>query len=177
MKKVLVVVGSARKGRVADKVAALASSDLSARKGIAVEIVDLAELGLPFFDDEYPPSSPDYKIENDAVQEWSDLVNGSDAVVLVTPEYNHNLSAIEKNAIDSLFVEWNEKPVAVVSYGWSGGSNALAAVRELAPVIKLDLKSAAELYFMKDLQPDGLVIEGGEAVSKITTALDAIGSL
>ena len=52
MKKVLVVVGSARKGRVADKVAALASSDLSARKGIAVEIVDLAELGLPFFDDE-----------------------------------------------------------------------------------------------------------------------------
>ena len=76
-----------------------------------------------------------------------------------------------------MFVEWNEKPVAVVSYGWSGGSNALAAVRELAPVIKLDLKSAAELYFMKDLQPDGLVIEGGEAVSKITTALDAIGSL
>ncbi len=174
MKKVLVVIGSARKGRVADKVTTLVNSDLATRKDISVEAVDLAELQLPFFDNEYPPSNPEYKIENEIVQKWSDAVSGSDVVILVTPEYNHNLSAIEKNAIDSLFVEWNDKPVVVVSYGWSGGSKALAAIRELATVVKLDLKSSAELYFMKDLQPDGSVIADGEATSKITAALDVL---
>lgn len=177
MKEVLVVLGSARKGRVADKVAELVDLDLSSREGVHAILVDLAELELPFFDNEYPPSNPDYKIKNEAVQKWSGLVKDSDAVILVTPEYNHNLSAIEKNAIDSLFVEWNEKPVVVVSYGWSGGSKALAAISELATVVKLDLKSSAELYFMKDLQPDGSVIEDGEAASKITAALNTVDSL
>lgn len=177
MKKVLVVIGSARKGRVADKVTALVNSDLGTRQNITIETVDLAELNLPFFDDEYAPSNPDYRINDERVQKWSDLVSGSDVVVLVTPEYNHNLSAIEKNAIDSLFVEWNDKPVIIVSYGWSGGSKALAAIRELAPVVKLDLKSSAELYFMKDLQVDGSVIENSEAIDKITTALDSVDLL
>lgn len=174
MKKVLVVIGSARKGRVADKVTTLVNADLGNRENITVETVDLAELNLPFFDNEYAPSNPDYKIENDTVQTWSDLVNGSDVVVLVTPEYNHNLSAIEKNAIDSLFVEWNDKPVIVVSYGWSGGSKSLAAISELAPVVKLDLQATAELAFMKDIQVDGSVIDGGEAVSKIAAAFDVL---
>ncbi len=174
MKKVLVVIGSARKGRVADKVVSLVKADLANRKDISVEIADLADIDLPFFDNENAPSSPDYKIENENVQKWSDLVNGSDVVVLVTPEYNHNLSAIEKNAIDSLFVEWNDKPVVVVSYGWSGGSKSLAAIRELAPVVKLDLQATAELAFMKDIQVDGSVIDGGEAASKIAAAFDVL---
>lgn len=177
MKKILVVIGSARKGRVADKVTALVNLDLETRQNIAVETIDLAELNLPFFDNENAPSNPDYKINDERVQKWSDLVSSSDVVVLVTPEYNHNLSGIEKNAIDSLFVEWNDKPVITISYGWSGGSKALAAIRELAPVVKLDLKSSAELYFMKDLQVDGSVVEGSETVDKITTALDSIDSL
>lgn len=177
MKKILVVIGSARKGRVADKVTALVNLDLETRQNIAVETIDLAELNLPFFDNEHAPSNPDYKINDERVQKWSDLVSSSDVVVLITPEYNHNLSGIEKNAIDSLFVEWNDKPVITISYGWSGGSKALAAIRELAPVVKLDLKSSAELYFMKDLQVDGSVVEGSETVDKITTALDSIDSL
>lgn len=177
MKEVLVVLGSARKGRVADKVADLVNADLADRDNVHATLVDLAELGLPFFDNEHAPSNPDYKINDERVQKWSDLVSSSDVVVLVTPEYNHNLSAIEKNAIDSLFVEWNDKPVITVSYGWSGGSRALAAIRELATVVKLDLKSTAELYFMKDLQADGSMIEGGETVDKIAAALDAVDSL
>ncbi|MGE5309539.1 MAG: NADPH-dependent FMN reductase [Sphaerimonospora mesophila] len=174
MKKVLVVIGSARKGRVADKVTALVNADLGNREDITVETVDLAELKLPFFDNEHAPSNPDYKVENEIVREWGNLVSGSDIVVLVTPEYNHNLSAIEKNAIDSLFAEWNDKSVIVVSYGWSGGSKAVAAIRELAPVVKMNLESTAELFFMKDLQLDGTMIDGGEATSKVAAALDVI---
>ena len=73
-----------------------------------------------------------------------------------------------------MFVEWNDKPVIVVSYGWSGGSKSLAAISELAPVVKLDLQATAELAFMKDIQVDGSVIDGGEAVSKIAAAFDVL---
>ena len=174
MSKVLVVIGSARKGRVADKVTELVAASL-ADKGHEVTIADLKEVNLPFFDNERSPSDPEYVATDENVLAWGGMVAAADNVLFVTPEYNHNLSAIQKNAIDSLFVEWNNKPITIVSYGWSGGSLALAAVRELAPVIRADLKEeTAQLFFTKDLQLDGSVIEGGEAIVKINTALTAL---
>lgn len=178
MVRVLMVIGSARKGRVADKVAELVQSELSKRDRVEVDVVDLAKLNLPFFDNENAPSNPDYKISHESVKFWSDQVLSADTVVFITPEYNHNLSAIQKNAIDSLYLEWNDKPSVVITYGWYGGSNALAAIRELAPVIKIDLKNnPAELYFTKDIQPDGSLIDGSEALSKISRALESISGL
>ena len=49
--------------------------------------------------------------------EWSALVEGSDAFVFVTPEYNHAFNAALKNAIDYLHAEWQHKAAGIVSYG------------------------------------------------------------
>jgi NAD(P)H-dependent FMN reductase len=40
-----------------------------------------------------------------------------DAFVIVTPEYNLNVPAGLKNAIDLLYFEWTKKPFFIVSYG------------------------------------------------------------
>lgn len=175
MTNILVVIGSARKGRVADTVLTYIEEEAAKNDSITTTVADLSTLNLPFFDNEHAPSSPDYIVTNDNVKAWGALVAKSDAVVFITPEYNHALSAIQKNAIDSLFTEWNDKPVAIVAYGWYAGAHSVTAIRELAPVIKIDLKEPiAELAFTKDINPDGSLIDEISVREKISAALASI---
>ena len=51
--------------------------------------------------------------------------------MLVTPEYNHSTSAALKNALDHLYVEWHDKPVAFVGYGVDGGGRAVEHLRTI----------------------------------------------
>jgi NAD(P)H-dependent FMN reductase len=175
MSKILVVIGSARPGRVADKVLGYIQEDLINREGLEVTVADLAELNLPFFNNENSPLSPDYTITDPAVAAWSGLVKATDSVLFITPEYNHTLSAIQKNALDSLGADWVAKPVTAVAYGWSGGSLAVATLREVLGNLKADTKdSIAQLAFMKDLNPDGSILDEASVKSQITTAIDKV---
>ena len=175
MTKVLVVIGSARPGRVADKVLGYIQEDLINRDGLEVTVVDLAELNLPYFNNENSPLSPDYVITDPQVMAWSELVKQNDSVIFITPEYNHSLSAIQKNALDSLGAEWIEKPVTAVAYGWSGGSLAVLNLREVLKNLKTDTKqSIAQLVFMKDLNPDGSILDEKSVKEQIALAVDEI---
>lgn len=175
MKNIIIVVGSARKVRVADKIVQYVQDDLAKRNDINATVVDLEELHLPFYNNELAPSAPDFHEDNEAVHTWSKKVSDADAVLMITPEYNHNLSAIQKNAIDWLFAEWENKPVAVVAYGWYAGVHSIAALRELAPVVKMDLKPAiAQLGFTKELNPDGTLLDEPTVRERIKAAIDEI---
>jgi len=175
MTNLLLVIGSARTGRVADKVLSYIQEDIASRENVTATVADLKEVALPFFDNELTPSTPEYTPTNEAVLAWSKLVKEADAVVFITPEYNHDLSAIQKNAIDTLFTEWNEKPVTAVAYGWSGGSLAVNALREILSVVKTDTKQdIAQLAFMKELNPDGTLLDEANVRAQIATTLDEI---
>jgi len=175
MSKILVVIGSARKGRVADKVLGYIQEDLINREGVEVTVADLAELNLPFFNNENSPMSPDYTITDPAVIAWSELVKANDSVLFITPEYNHTLSAIQKNALDSLGADWFEKPVTAVAYGWSGGSLAVLTLREVLENLKADTKhDIAQLAFMKDLNPDGSALDEASVKTQIATTIDGV---
>jgi len=175
MTNVLIVIGSARKGRVADKVLEYVLADFAKRVGVNTTVADLKELNLPFFENENPPTSPAFVIDDPLVQKWSDMVQAADSVLFITPEYNHSLSAIQKNAIDSLGPDWLEKPVTAVAYGWSGGSLAVLNLREVLENLKADAKHAmAQLGFMKDLNPDGSIIDETNVALQISAAIDEI---
>jgi NAD(P)H-dependent FMN reductase len=175
MAKVLVVTGSVRPNSVNHKVVELVKNSIETREGSEVQIADLGELNLPFFDAQMPPSADEYEIQNEAVRVWSDLVKGADYVVLVSPEYNHSLSAIQKNAIDWLFDEWVDKPIAFVAYGWYAGVNSLAQLKEIGSVIKWRaIDEPAGLKFMEDIDLSGAVIDGGQAKAKIVEAVDQL---
>ena len=175
MTNVLLVVGSARKGRVADKVTELVKQELAKREGVTTTVADLKEIDLPFFDNEIIPSSPDYGPVDERVANWSELVAAADKVIFITPEYNHTLSAIQKNALDSLYQEWQNKPVSAVAYGWVGGARAIATLKIVLNNLKADLKETiAELAFMKQLEPSGEVIDQAEVERRINAALDEL---
>ena len=175
MSNVLVVISSARKGRVADKVLEYVKNDIEAREGFNVTVADLKEIDLPYFDNETSPSAPNYIATDSRVIEWGKLVSEADAVVWLTPEYNHTINGIQKNAIDSLKNEWEGKPVVIVGYGWTGASLSLITLNEVLPFLKADLKpNPALLTFMKDLNPDGSILDEASTMGQIKTAIDEI---
>lgn len=175
MSNILLVIGSARVGRVADKVLHYIQSDIAKRSDVTATVADLAQLGMPFYNNEQPAMSPAHVQTDEHVAAWSKLVSEADGVVFITPEYNHNLSAIQKNALDWLYSEWNDKPVTAVAYGWSGGSLAVAALREVLANVKADTKQdMARLVFMKDLNPDGSLLDEESVSAQIAAAIDKV---
>lgn len=175
MSNLLVVIGSARVGRVADKILEYIKTDIEGRDDVTMTVADLAELNLPFYNNELPAMSPDHVQTDENVAVWSKLVSAADGVLFITPEYNHTLTAIEKNALDWLFNEWNDKPVTAVAYGWSGGSLAVATLREVLTNVKADIKQdMAQLGFMKDLNPDGSILDQANVSAQIKAAIDEV---
>ena len=169
MKKVLILTGSVRRGNVSDKVAELVRTKL-AGKDFAPEIIHVGDLDLPFLDSPVSPSDPGFEFEHDSVRRWSEMVKQADAVVWVMPEYNHAISGVQKNAIDWLYHEWIDKPVAIAAYGWHDGENVLESIRLMIGVLKIDLRAKVGLCFDKQITVDGSV-KDETAVDKLLDEL------
>ena len=126
-----VIIGSTRPGRRGAAVGRW-FHDVAARDGrFAVELVDLAEVGLPLLDEPEPPGRGAYTREH--TRRWSRTVSAGQAYVLVVPEYNHSYNAATKNALDFLKEEWRHKSVGFVGYG--GTAAGARAVQALLPVV------------------------------------------
>jgi NAD(P)H-dependent FMN reductase len=65
------------------------------------------------------------------------MVSRYDGFVLVTPEYNHSTSSVLKNALDTVYAEWNNKAAALVSYGAVGGVRAAEHLRQILAVLQV----------------------------------------
>lgn len=126
--RVGVIAGSTRPVRQARAVAEWVCADPV--PSLDLVLVDLADVGLPLLCEPAPAASGRY--DQPATRAWSQLVVGFDAFVLVTPEYNHSTSAALKNALDHLYAEWQDKPVAFVGYGVGGGTRAVEHLRTIA---------------------------------------------
>ncbi len=137
--RIQVILGSTRQNRAGEKVARWITDLADARPDMDAELVDLRDFPLPFFDSPFPPKRalPD----DPQVQAWAAKVAEADGFILVTPEYNYGYSAVLKNALDTLYYEWNDKPVGIVGYGAiSGGLRAVMQLRQV--VVELGLVQA-----------------------------------
>jgi NAD(P)H-dependent FMN reductase len=131
MPNLMVVVASTRPTRVGMAVGRWFVDRATEHPAFDVDLVDLAELDLPFMDEPEHPRFARYV--HDHTKRWSARVKAADAFVFVTPEYNHGYNAPLKNAIDFLHHEWEHKPVGFVSYG--GVAAGTRAVQQLKPVV------------------------------------------
>lgn len=140
MTKIKILTGSSRPGRFNIQPATWIHQLALKRKDIEVELLDVAEINLPFLDEPNTPMQNSYTKEH--TKQWSKTISEGDGFIWVTPEYNHSFSPVLKNAIDYLLYEWNYKPVTFVSYGSeAGGSRAVEHLRGVAAELKMfDLK-------------------------------------
>lgn len=140
---VLVIVGSLRKEafslKVADALASLAPSSLK---------LDVATLhGISFFNQDLEANPP---------ADWvafRDRIKASDAVIVVTPEYNRSIPGVLKNAIDVASRPYGKssflgKPVGIVSNspGPLGGVSAAMDLKKMLPGIVGPIIGQPEIY-------------------------------
>ena len=102
-----VIVASTRPGRKGIAVAEWVQQVARLHGCFDVELVDLAEINLPVFDEPHHPRLQQYTKPH--TKQWSETVERADAFVFVFPEYNHSFPASLKNALDFLSVEWADK--------------------------------------------------------------------
>jgi NAD(P)H-dependent FMN reductase len=127
MFNIAILSSSVRTGRKSNRVADYFKNYIEENKMATVEILDLNTYQFPIFDERLKfqknPSA-------EAIQ-FSDKIKKSDAVIIVTPEYNGGYPAALKNAIDLLTDEWRQKPVGIVtvSSGAFGGSQVVTALQ------------------------------------------------
>lgn len=108
---------------------------------------------MPFFDE---PISPRYNPEREIdvrAKRWLDKLEKFDAYVFVTPEYNHSIPGVLKNALDYVTWELQRKPAAVVSHGSAGGARAqtqLKIILSESRALPIPVPSALAMAGMPD---------------------------
>ena len=175
MPNLMVVIASTRPTRVGMAVGRWFVDRATEHPAFDVDLVDLAELDLPFMDEPEHPRFARYV--HDHTRRWSARVKAADAFVFVTPEYNHGYNAPLKNAIDFLHHEWEYKPVGFVSYG--GVAAGTRAVQQLKPVVAVlrmtPLSDAVYIPFVhQHLNQDRQFQPSDELETAATALLEAL---
>ena len=133
--KIAIVVGSTRAARFADVPAQWIAKIAKSHADIDVEIVDLRDWPLPFFDE--VASSAWAPSQNEVAQRWQKKVAEFDGFIFVTAEYNHGIPAALKNALDYAYPEWVKKAAGFVGYGSVGGARAVEQLRLVAAELQM----------------------------------------
>ncbi len=171
MPKLMIVIASTRPGRVGLPVARWFTERATEHGAFEIGVVDLAELDLPFLDEPHHPRL--HRYTQDHTHEWSEIVDGADAFVFVTSEYNHGYPASLKNAIDYLNQEWKDKPVGFVSYGGvSAGTRAVQQLGQVVTAIKLyPILEAVHIPFVAQFIDDDGAVQANEVMEQAAVAM------
>jgi NAD(P)H-dependent FMN reductase len=98
---------------------------LQRREGITSELIDIGELSLPIND------------AGEAVKDprFSTAMERADAIVIVSPEYNHSFPGLLKHVLDSCLKEYIHKAAGIVgvSAGPFGGARV---IEHFQPVLR-----------------------------------------
>ena len=98
--KIKVILGTTRQRRFGDKPAHWITDEAKALPDVEVELLDLRDYAIPFFDEPMSPMWGNRSYTNEAIQRWADRISEADAFIMIAPEYNHGYPAVLKNAID-----------------------------------------------------------------------------
>ena len=99
--------------------------EVGQRPGVETELIDVAELQIPVDDAGEQAKDPAF----------AKTMNRADALIIVTPEYNHGYAGLLKHVLDTNLKEYIHKAAGVVgvSAGVFGGARA---IENLLPVLR-----------------------------------------
>jgi NAD(P)H-dependent FMN reductase len=129
--KLQVIIGTTRPNRTTPRLAKWIANEAKNAPGIEAEIVDLTDYPMPFLDEPISPRFNPNREPSAQVQKWIGKISEGEAYIFVTPEYNHSIPGVLKNAIDYLTFEMAKKPATVASHGTVGGARAAMHLKEI----------------------------------------------
>ena len=120
-----VILGTARQGRESEHAAHFVFEQTKKRAGVETEFIDVR--ALPMKLDDAGEQMKDAK--------FSATIERCDALIIVTPEYNHSFPGLLKHALDMNLKEYIHKAVGIcgVSAGPFGGARV---IETLLPVMR-----------------------------------------
>ncbi len=129
--RIAIIIGSTRPGRRGAAVGHWVYDIASRRDDADFELLDLKDFELGLLNEPTVPGSANRQYENENTRRWGRAIDGFDGYVFVTPEYNHSVPGVFKNAVDLIYPEWNNKAVAFVGYGADGATRAVEQWRSV----------------------------------------------
>lgn len=122
--RIAAIVGTVRPGNYTGMALRLAADEAARREGVAVDIIDPAELVLPF---------PGHEDTTGDAKRLQEIVNRATGIILSTPEYHGGFSSMVKLVIENLAFPsaLGGKPVALlgVAAGQIGAIKSLESLR------------------------------------------------
>lgn len=139
--RIAIIIGSTRPSRFGEVPANWILQQVTARGDMDVELVDLKDHPLPFFDEVasnlWAPS------QNAEAVRWQERLADFDGFIFVVAEYNHSITGALKNALDQAYKEWNRKPFTAIGYGGTGAARAIEHLRSIAVELQMVSTHAA----------------------------------
>lgn len=145
--KLQIIIGSTRPARAADHLLPWLIERAEDHSAFEVEVLDLRDWPLPLFQ-EHAGTLGDFvdpPYSDPIVKSWNGKVAEGDAYLMVTPEYNHSVPGVLKNAIDNVFLSFAFRNKVAAFVGYSGG--IAAATRAIEHLAQIAVE--AELHALK----------------------------
>ncbi|MFF6994345.1 NADPH-dependent FMN reductase [Streptomyces sp. NPDC008313] len=175
MSTIGIILGSSRPGRQGEAVARWVHGIARDRDDASFEPIDLAEVALPHFDEAIPPMAGAYAQPHTLA--WAERIARLDGFVFVTPEYNHSVPGVLKNAIDFLFAEWGNKAAGFVGYGPAGAVRAVEHLRLIMAELQVaTVRAQAALTFATDFADRTTFRPAPESRAAVEQMLDQVVS-
>src|ERR1700746_2106860 len=120
-----VILGTARQGRLSEPAANFVFGEVTKRRDIETELIDIRK--IPLRVDDAGEALKD--------SQCSATIARADGLILVVPEYNHSFPGLLKHVLDTNLKEYIHKAVGVcgVSAGPFGGARM---IQSLLPVLR-----------------------------------------
>jgi NAD(P)H-dependent FMN reductase len=139
--RIAIIVGSTRPTRIADVPTQWILQQAQLRGDMDVEVVDLRDHPMPFFDE--MASNLWMPSKNPEAIRWQETVGRFDGYIFVVAEYNHSITGVLKNALDQAYKEWNRKPFTAIGYGALGAARAIEHLRLIGVELQMVSTHAA----------------------------------
>jgi NAD(P)H-dependent FMN reductase len=120
-----VLLGTTRKGRLSAHAARFMLAQLQKRDEVSSELIDIAQLPLPVDDAGESIKDPAFAAK----------MNAADALVIVSPEYNHSFPGLLKHVLDSCLKEYVHKAAGIVGVS-AGPFGGVRMIQDLLPVLR-----------------------------------------
>ncbi len=133
--KIAVIISSTRDARFGEKPAQWILEKAKERSELDVELVDLRDFDLPFFNE--AASNLWMPSQDPKAVAWQNKISEFDGYIFVVAEYNRSITGALKNALDQAYTNWNKKPFGVVGYGTVGAARAVEHLRTIGTELQM----------------------------------------
>ena len=175
--KLGIITGTTRPGNVGTTVGEWVNDNLATRTDVEIQDLKVADFDLDLLNEPTVPGQANGEYDNPKTVKWAEAIKECDAYVFVTAEYNAAPPAALKNAVDLLFVEWTDKPVGFVGYGFGGGQRSIKHWRDIVGNLKMKDAEETVNIFLGEEFPGGRFTPAEGKADDLQKLVDEIAAL